>query len=375
MDLADFMDVERVAVVDEWEKFARTLLPAAGGLTDRVLRDHADDILAAIVIDLRTNQTGDEQNAKAQGRGSARRMENLGKVHAALRIEYGFNLNQMVSEYRALRASVLRLYAAKGTDPSGLSRFNEAIDEVLAETVSHYLETTDRYRDQSLGILGHDLRNPLSAITLGSTSLLKAEDLPDRHVRTATLMLNSASRMGRMIADLLDLTRTRFGDAIPVVRTPLDLAPLCRQVVAELEGLRAPGELRFTAEGDLHGEVDADRIAQVVSNLVRNAIEHGGGGTIRLRAIGKGSEILLEVHNRGACIPESALSTIFEPLVRRRDPDDSGLGLGLYIAAQIVLAHDGKLDVTSTESDGTTFTVRLPRSVSARKAPARSESR
>ena len=209
---------------------------------------------------------------------------------------------------------------------------------------------------------------------MGSASLLHAPDLPDRHVHTAALVLNSAHRMG-LIADLLDLTRTRFGDAIPVVRAPLDLAPLCRQGVAELEGLRAPGELRFTAEGDLHGEVDADRIAQVVSNLVRNAIEHGGRGSVSLQATDKGNEILLEVHNRGACIPERALSTIFEPLVRRRDPDDSGLGLELYIAAQIVLAHDGKLDVTSTESDGTTFTVRLPRRVPARSEPAHLDSR
>ncbi len=143
----------------------------------------------------------------------------------------------MVAEYRALRASVLRLWERKGTDPRGETRFNESIDEALTEAVSSFVETTEHFRDQSLGILGHDLRNPLSAIITGSTFLISSEKLDDRSLGIAARMLNSANRMNRMIGDLLDLTRTRFGDLIPVVPAPMDLDPVCRQVVAELEGL------------------------------------------------------------------------------------------------------------------------------------------
>jgi signal transduction histidine kinase len=276
----------------------------------------------------------------------------------------------MVAEYRALRASVLRLWEHIGNDPGGVTRFNESIDEALTEAVSGFVETAEHFRDQSLGILGHDLRNPLSAIITGSAFLISSEELGDRGLGVAARMLNSANRMNRMIGDLLDLTRTRFGDLIPVVPALIDLEPLCRQVVAELEGLRpAGGGVRFTGNGDLTGEWDGDRIAQVLSNLVRNAIQHGGStDLITLSARGSGSEVLLEVHNGGPPIPDSVQATMFEPMVRHAGEDDktTGLGLGLYIASQIVLAHGGKLDVTSTQADGTTFaSIRSPGSSSA----------
>jgi signal transduction histidine kinase len=133
--------------------------------------------------------------------------------------------------------------------------------------------------------------------------------------------------------------------------------------------------VRFIGKGDLNAEWDGDRIAQVLSNLVRNAIQHGGSTElITLSATDKGSEILLEVHNGGAPIPESVQSTIFEPMVRYVGDDykNTGLGLGLYVASQIVLAHGGKLDVASTEVDGTTFSIRMPRRVSSRKGASSS---
>jgi len=297
-------------------------------------------------------------------------MGQMGQIHAELRIEFGFNLVQMVSEYRALRASVLRLWDRHGSsDPTGVTRFNEAIDEALGEAVARFTETTQRYRDQTLGILGHDLRNPLGAIVTGATLLISAEGLGDRGVSIAARMLSSANRMNRMIGDLLDLTRTRLGDQIPVVRAPLDLRPLCRQVIAELEGLRPAGGLTFAPRGDLRGEWDSDRIAQVVSNLVRNAIEHGGAGDpINVRAEDNGSDdVLLTVHNCGPPVPPGDLRSMFEPMVRHSADARSsrGLGLGLYIASQIVLAHGGTLVATSTDAGGTTFTAHLPRRASA----------
>jgi signal transduction histidine kinase len=362
--LGEFIDKKRVAIVKEWETFARTLMPEAQEMTGGALRDHADAILSAIIHDMKSGQTAAEQAEKSKGRGEAHRLSEMGKIHATLRIEFGFKLGQMVAEYRALRASVLRLWEKEeGTDAGGVTRFNEAIDEALTEAVARFIETTEHYRDQSLGILSHDLRNPLASIITGSTMLIGTEELDDRSVRIAARMLNSGNRMNRMIGDLLDLTRTRFGDQIPVLRVPMDLDPLCRQVIAELEGLRPGGSLQFESQGDLRGEWDADRIAQVLSNLVRNAIQHGGkSDPIRLVARDKGDEVLLAVHNGGPSIAAGALATIFEPMARSgNDRTSTGLGLGLFIASQVVLAHGGKLDATSTDAGGTTFSVHLPR--------------
>ena len=363
--LAEFIDQQRLAIVEEWQNFAKSLTPAATGMNAVALRDHADDILTAIIVDMRSQQTAAEQAEKSKGRGKAQRLGEIGRIHAALRIENGFKLGQLVAEYRALRASVLRLWEDHpGTDGAGVTRFNESIDEALTEAVDSFTKTSEHFRDQSLGILGHDLRNPLSAIIMGSTLLVNSEALDDKGVRIAARMLNSANRMNRMIGDLLDLTRTRFGDQIPIQRHPMNLEPLCRQVVAELEGIVPAGTLRFTAQGNLDGEWDHDRIAQVLSNLVRNAIQHGGSSDpILLVARDDGDDIKIAVHNGGPPIAERAMTTIFEPMVRHVSDErtNSGFGLGLYIATQIVLAHGGTLNATSTEERGTTFTASLPR--------------
>lgn len=363
--LADFIQDERQTIVAEWQSFATTLLPAAGCMNGVALRDHADEILGAVVLDMRSRQSAQEQAEKSKGRGTAQRLEEIGKVHAALRIENGFKLAQLIAEYRALRASVLRLWARRNTDPEGVTRFNEAIDEALMEAVVLFTKTTEHFRDQTLGILGHDLRNPLTAVIAVSTMLLSADGLEVQTVKSAARVLNSAAnRMNRMISDLLDLTRTRSGDSIPVAPTPIDLGPLCRQVVAELGGLVPVDGLQLTLKGDLRGEWDGDRLAQVVGNLVRNAIDHGDSSEpIKLVVEDHGDEIVLSVHNAGRPIPPSAQATMFEPMVRHVGSDrlDAGVGLGLYIASQLVLAHCGRIAVLSTEEEGTTFTAHLPR--------------
>jgi signal transduction histidine kinase len=373
MDLAEFIEVERRTIVAEWEAFARSL-PESKGMTSSALRDHAGEILSAIASDMRSRQTELERSEKSKGRGTAQHLKEIGELHATLRIEFGFKVGQMVAEYRALRASVLGLWEKKGTDPGGVTRFNESIDEALTEAVNSFVKTTEHFREQSLGILSHDLQNPLSGIVLGSTMLMGSDDLSDRNVRVAARMLNSANRMSRMIADLLDLTRTRFGDLIPVVPTPIDLDPICRQVLAELEGLHPDGTLTFSGHGDLRGEWDSDRIAQVLSNLVRNAILHGGATQpIELIAKDNGDEVVVQVHDGGPGIPPSAQATIFEPMVRHSGAKHQtrGLGLGLYIVSQIVLAHGGTVGVTSNAAEGTTFVVHLPRRIPEQRNSAR----
>lgn len=367
MRLSEFIQQHHEKIIAEWVEFATTLLPWAQGMSEKALRDHAEELLTAVVTDMKAPQSSAQQSDKSQGLAPGGALTSVGQKHAAQRLATGFNLDQLVSEYRALRASILRLWSeTQGEEQNEVTRFNEAIDESLTEATVRYSKMLDLTREHFLAILGHDLRNPLGAIVMGSTILTRSERLDDKQARTAARILNSANRMNRMVGDLLDLTRTRLGHGIPVTPKPMDLTTICEQVIAELEAVYPDCPLRFEAIGDLVGEWDSDRLTQVLSNLVANALQHGTeGGAVSVVVQGRSEEVVLRVNNEGPVIPEAALKTIFEPMVRQQSPDNdrnaSGLGLGLYIAHEVVTAHGGTLAVTSTEKDGTTFTAQLPR--------------
>ncbi|MBK7828720.1 HAMP domain-containing sensor histidine kinase [Nannocystis sp.] len=367
MRLTEFIQANHEAIIAEWVQFATTLLPWAKGMSERALRDHAGELLTAVVSDMKAPQTSEQQAEKSQGLAAPGALTSVGQKHAAQRLATGFNLDQLVSEYRALRASILRLWAdANGEEHRELNRFNEAIDESLTEATIRYSEMLGRTREQFLAILGHDLRNPLGAILMGSTMLARSERLDDKQARIAARILNSASRMNRMVSDLLDLTRTRLGAGIPVTPRAMDLAPICQAVIAELEAVHPDSHLRFEAFGDLVGTWDSDRLTQVISNLVANALQHGGeGGSVSVVAEGLGDTVALRINNHGPLIAPEAMRMIFEPMLRQPTPDgdrnSTGLGLGLYIAREIVVAHGGTIGVTSTEAAGTTFTIQMPR--------------
>src|ERR1019366_5070726 len=168
--LADFIRDNHEPILKEWETFARTLKPAAEGMSKAGLRDHAGEILTAIVSDMESLESVAEKSAKSKGHGhkaTEERIGALGQLHAMLRIEAGFTLTQVVAEYRALRASILRLWAKPHPDTDGVLRFNEAIDAALAEAVDRFTTRTNEYRDQLIAIVSHDLRNPLGGILLG----------------------------------------------------------------------------------------------------------------------------------------------------------------------------------------------------------------
>ncbi|HYO66867.1 MAG TPA: PAS domain S-box protein [Archangium sp.] len=221
-----------------------------------------------------------------------------------------------------------------------------------------------RVREDVVAIVSHDLRNPLNAISLSAT-LLEREAVDERTTRTAHRIVSAAERASRMIRDLLDFTQARVGGGIPIHPRPLDFHEHVRRVVEEVR-LAWPGRrIDFQASGEGRGEADEGRLAQVVTNLVGNALQHSPPGTaVRVSTRGVDSSLLLEVHNEGRPIPAELLLTLFEPY---RQGAEAGagrgsLGLGLYITRQIVLGHGGTVDVRSTPEDGTTFTVRLPRS-------------
>jgi PAS domain S-box-containing protein len=233
-----------------------------------------------------------------------------------------------------------------------------------------------RFSELFVGILGHDLRNPLSAISTAAQVLARRAD-SDRVTMPAKRILSSAYRMSRMIDQLLDFTRIRLGNGLPLERKRVDLADVCHLVIDEFESQDLRGSLKVDKVGDSVGDWDGDRLAQLASNLLGNALTHGAScGAIRVGIDGTGPEVILEVHNQGAIQPE-ALAGIFQPFsggAARKHERSSGFGLGLFISQQIVLAHGGTIDVASSEGDGTRIIVRLPRKGSVDEArPRRGE--
>jgi signal transduction histidine kinase len=367
MTLAAFIRTHERDIIGQFEAFARTLAPtAARSMTPIELRDHAHELLGAIVADLAGVQTAREASEKSKGLGVKRAMQASGELHADARIAHRFDVGQVLAEFRALRASVLRLYADDGAEADlvGVQRFNEAIDEALAASIERFSVRVDTYKDQFIGMLSHDLRGPLSAITAGASLLARPGDMEAQRIRVASRILNSAQRMTRMLADLLDLTRTRLGGGIPIARKPVDLEQICHEVILEIQTIHPDARMDCRAEGDLRGDWDPDRLTQVVSNLIGNALQHGDGQGVRVVADGTTDDVALSVHNHGRSIPTDVQASMFEPLARH-DPTDTGtttsIGLGLFIARAIVLAHGGTITLSSTDDEGTTFDVRLPR--------------
>lgn len=239
----------------------------------------------------------------------------------------------------------------------GLERAAEEVARAAAE-----VESRRRAVDYILGIVGHDLRNPLGAIHMSAVLLQKKGALGGWQARTVERVRSSAGRMGRIIADLLSYTRTRLGSGLPISRRPARLDEIVARVVDELSAANAGREISIVREGDLAGEWDPDRLEQVASNLVSNAVDHGDDGPVHVELSGERHHVVLRVRNRGPAVPPEVLSHLFEPFSRGPDEKSrkaSGLGLGLYIAREIVRGHGGEIHA---QSDGeTVVTVRLPR--------------
>lgn len=372
MPLSRFIQENIEAILDEWQQFAASI-PSARGLDRRALRDDAMSILRAIVLDMESAQSAEKQTLKAKGRqqrsGAA---DTAAESHAVARFAEGFDLKEMVSEYRALRASVIRRWLASGTGAEEatlyeLTRFNEAIDQALSESVARFSDRIDESRQLFMGVLGHDLRTPLQIILQSALYLRKRNANAGYDSEAVSHIERSAQHLTKMVGDLLDVTRTRLGGSLPVNPQPMDARSLCESVVAEFRALHPERELHLRTEGDLNGSWDTGRLYQLVSNLVRNAIQHGDpAAPVTMTAVGEPNSVTLRVHNFGEPISPSLLPHIFEPL-RRGDSRPNAhhgtpsLGLGLYIACTIAIAHGGSLRAESSREHGTVFTACLPR--------------
>jgi signal transduction histidine kinase len=223
-------------------------------------------------------------------------------------------------------------------------------------------EASDAFKEEFIGVLGHDLRNPLATILATGRLMTRRGELPAESEKRIRRMVASGERMQRMIEQILDMTRVRHGAGIVVTRREQDLEPLVSRIVDETRAAHPGRRIDLRAAAGCMAFVDGDRIEQVVSNLLVNAVKHGDPDEpIAVAVVASGAVVSLSVHNRGVPIEPAFMPLLFNPFQRERPQHHSdGLGLGLYISERIVDAHGGKIEVESTEKAGTRFEVTLP---------------
>lgn len=255
--------------------------------------------------------------------------------------------------------------------PEGVPRVvdQEWLLSALADQAAVALEKTRldqaaEFRERLIGIVSHDLRNPLNAILLAAT-VLEEEALSPRAEYTVGRMRSSAELAARMIRDLLDYTQAHLGGELPVQKRAADLTTIVRDVVEDMNAVNQGQRVLFEATRETMGSWDVDRMTQVVGNLLTNALQYSPAGTpVHVQLRRESENILLVVHNQGAAIPSDQLSRIFEPMRRATTGTSNAafrsVGLGLYIVHHLIKAHGGTVSVTSTDDEGTTFTVVLP---------------
>jgi signal transduction histidine kinase len=373
MRLSRFLNEHIDDILAEWESFAKTLGPAANRMSALALRDHAKQILQAIAIDIESWQNPEAQYEKSQGQApETEGKPSAASVHGALRQASDFSLLQLSAEYRALRATVLRLWlprveAMSATTAYEMIRFNEAIDQALAESIVTYSARADQTRDLFLAILGHDLRAPLSTVTLATELLSRPELAHDQLAEIGTRVGRSARVMSGLVNDLLGYTRLQLGSGMPVTLRQANVKEICQAAIEDAHATHPDSRFELRTDGELTGSFDDARLNQLFTNLFVNAAQYGAmAEPIMVDVLGDTQAITVNVTNYGTVIPEESLQTIFKPLIQLPADQETerrsstSLGLGLFVAREIAVAHGGTISVTSSDINGTTFTVRLP---------------
>ncbi|WP_370655010.1 sensor histidine kinase [Hydrogenophaga sp.] len=359
-------------ILVHWEDFARTMVPPSETMSAADLRDHAKEILVSIAAEMETAQSELQRETKSKTPVGRHEDSTSASLHGRLRQNVGFDLPQMGAEYRALRAVVLRLWVAK-VDVTGTTvledvmRFNEGIDQSLAQAMVTYSAAVANSRDTFLAVLGHDLRSPLGALN-SCFALLSLSEGDSKKKRALAIAGSSITAITLLISDLLEYTRSRLGKGIEVLPQPGDLAHLCREVLEEVRMMYPNRLIETQIPVQARAVLDMPRMRQVVTNLLGNAIQHGDPGqAVRLVLEQAAKAFKLVVSNHGTPIAEDAMQVIFNPLVQiekttteSHQRPATSLGLGLYIAREIVTKHGGTIRVTSTAEEGTAFTVHLP---------------
>ena len=377
MRISDLIRNRKEAILEDFEKFARTHTSPGTAMDIEALRDHASGMLDAFARELEQPQTDAEQEQKAKGDAApdSSGEATAAEEHGVDRARRGFSLDETFAEYRALRASVIQHWTAAGagsgqSEVEDLIRFSEAIDKAIAESIHEYSKAVRGYRDMFLAVLGHDLRSPLDAILNASGFLTEDAELSERDHRLVKAILGSGVRMRDLIDDMLDYTSSELGAGMPLRRSAADMGEVAEEVVRQSDVTHPGREFRTTLGGDLAGEWDQRRIRQALLNLIDNAVQHGSPEsaiTVAVSGDDPGGDVVVSVHNLGVPIPAESREQIFEPFQRGSHTETSGEGdhgrhgLGLYIARRMADAHGGALEVESSHEEGTTFSIRLPR--------------
>ncbi|WP_250495461.1 sensor histidine kinase [Caballeronia sp. GAWG1-1] len=339
--ISDFIEADLDGLIDEWTEYARAVSPLDSELNDEQLRDSGRELLLGIAADMRESQTDAQQEAKSQGRRPDPNsgFNRIGRGHADDRQIHGFGIDALVAEYRALRASALRRWQRTcELDASAFQeiiRFNEAIDQMVAESVRQYAQRTERIRDLFAGVVAHDMRLPVGAILNSAHVVLLDENLSATSVRASLNLQRSAERLKLLIDDLFVFTRTRVGDTLPVEPTQQDFTRICLDATDDVRSARPDAQVEVHSSGHLDGRWDAARLNQLIVNLITNAVQYGNG-PVQVNARGDDEQVTLVVSNGGTAIPVEALPTLSDPLTRgsptsQRGGIASGVGRSLYL--------------------------------------------
>ncbi|WP_229513033.1 sensor histidine kinase KdpD [Massilia sp. AB1] len=373
MTISAFITDHMEQLLVEWEAFATSFGAVADNMSSLELRDHAKQILEFVARDIQREESAEQTERKSHGRTSAPGTDDSASViHGKLRFASGFTLLQLIAEYRALRASVLKLWQQdcgvfSARHAEDMMRFNEAIDQSLADAAVAYSDKLHETRDTFLAILGHDLRGPLAATATAGTYLARPGAFDDRVRQIGVRVKRGAATMSGMVDNLLGLARTQLGEGIPIEPKECDLLEMCQWAVEDAQAAHPDARFDLHATGELMGTFDRARLQQLLTNLANNAAQYGTPGKpIDIKIVGQNDDVLLRVENRGPAIPKEALPHLFTSLVQLPAEEGnarpaSSLGLGLFIAKQIAVAHGGDIVVDSDEVNGTAFAVRIPR--------------
>lgn len=372
MKFAHFIKTHKEEITDKWVKFAQDNIDGVNKLQLEEVRDHIIQMLDRIVENMETSESDAQQEEKSKNNKTIQPFNSkAANRHGEQRADKGFNVMELCSEFRALRESVLELWEAKckaekwEIDFRDVIHFNNALDQVWMVSVQRFQDKVDESKNWFLGILGHDLRNPLFAIS-GVQSILKlSENLTEKEKYLLGRAGSSVKRMAALIDNLLELTNLRLGSGMTINKSPVDLSKLSEKIVQELQLSHPKAQFIFKSPGAVQGEWDITRLNQLISNLVSNALRYGKPGCpVTVNVSTKGNDAYLEIHNEGPPIPENIKTMISTGKFTKTKGDPTkkdSYGLGLYIIKQVVDGHKGQLEVKSSEENGTTFRIILPR--------------
>lgn len=380
MNLADFIIDQLEAILQEWETFALTLEPAALAMTSKDLRNHCAVMLQALADDLRTTQTGEEQRQKSRGRGPRTAQDGEGVLHGIARLESHFTIEQLIAEFRALRASVLRLWSLSKPEPRAsdledISRFNEAIDQLLAASVLSFVDKTrqaaeaeQRRKDEFLAMLAHELRNPLAPIGSAAKLLKMAKGNEAIIDRASDIIARQLRHMVTLVDDLLDVSRVTRG-MIELKQEPLALDRIIADAVEQANPQIEARHHHLTVTALSETAIvrgDHNRLVQVLTNLLTNAAKYTPeGGHIGLGIELHSRHVILSVEDDGIGMApdfQPHAFTLFAQAERTSDRSPGGLGLGLALVKSLIELHGGTVTCSSAGlGKGSRFAVCLPR--------------